>query len=160
MSIVLSVVPLSEAFRHDLQMRLHGVVEFMPLAKVRPKGNVAALRFLREQRTDAVYVAFEEPQEMIMLPIMILLAWLIRARHRFVVRPNQSIEKLSNMDAVRAVLGVIIGTASAVKSGIIAVRELRMLERTPNPAPPTRKFSRVIYLNTNLNLGVKAGGSL
>jgi glycosyltransferase involved in cell wall biosynthesis len=160
MSIVLSVVPLSEAFRRELQTRLQGDVDFMPLAKVRPKGNVAALRFLREQRTDAVYVAFEEPQEMIMLPIMILLARLIRAPQRFIVRPDLSIDKLSETDAARAVFGVIAGTVAALKSGIVAALELSMLERTPNPAPPTRKSSRVVYLNTNVNLGVKAGGSL
>ena len=160
MSIVLSVVPLSEAFRSVLQARLQGDVDFMPLAKVRPKGNVAALRFLRKQRTDAAYAAFEEPQEMIMLPIIVLLARLIRAPQRFVIRPDHSIEKLSTMDVARALFSAIAGSFAALKSGIVAALELSMLERTPNPAPPTKVSSKVVYLNTNVNLGVKAGGSL
>ena len=35
-----------------------------------------------------------------------------------------------------------------------------MLERTRNPAPPAGKASSIVYLNTNVSFGVKAGGSL
>lgn len=160
MPIVLSVLPLSDAFRSTLSARLQGDVEFMPLAKVKTGGAVAALRFLRKQRTDAAYAAFEEEQEMIMMPIIILLAQLIRAPQRFLIRPDQSIQKLSSSDLAGAIVRVVAGSLAAVKSGIVAAAELSMLERRANAAQPRKKLSKVVYLNTNVNLGVKAGGSL
>jgi glycosyltransferase involved in cell wall biosynthesis len=160
MSIVLSVLPLSEVFRRTLQARLEGEVDFMPLAKVKTGGAVAALRFLVRQRTDAVYATFEEPQEMIMMPIIVLLAQLIRARRRFIVRPDQSIAALTMADVARACFSVVAGSVAAVKSGIVAAVELSMLERKRNAPPPAKPSSRIVYLNTNVNLGVKAGGSL
>lgn len=160
MSIVLCVLPLSETFKKAIEADIQRQVEYMPLAAVKPKGALAALRYLFQQKTDEVYVAFEEPQEMIMLPIICLLSLFIRTPVRFFIYPDRTRAQLTARDAVKSVLSLIIGSLGAVKSGLVALIELTIMERWNSPAPPVGKISRIVYLNTNVNLGVKAGGSL
>ena len=160
MSIVLCVHPLSEPFKKAVESVLKKDVEYVPLAAVKAKGALGGLRYLLRQRTDAAYLAFEEPQEMIMMPIICLISLFVRTPRRFMLGPDLALSRLTARDFMGAVLNVIGGSLAAVKSGLLAAVELAILERTRNPAPPKGKTSSVVYLNTNVNFGVKAGGSL
>jgi glycosyltransferase involved in cell wall biosynthesis len=160
MPIVLCVLPLSDPFKKAIEPQMEGSVEYMPMAAVKPKGPIAALRFLARQRTEAVYIAFEGTQEMITAPIICILSFIIRAPRRFMIGPDGTTSSLGALDLVKAVLNVIVGSVAAVKSGIVASIELSLLQRSSNAPPPTVKTSRVVYLSTNVSLAVKAGGSL
>ena len=160
MPIVLCVISPSEGFRAAIEKNLQEAVEYMPLAAVKTKGSMRALRFLAGQNTDSVYVAFEGAQEMIMMPIITVLSFIIRARRRFIIRPDMTISPIKFADLGKAIVNAFVGSLAAVKSGIVAYLELHRLERLPNPARPAAPISRVVYLSTNVNLGVKAGGSL
>ena len=160
MPIILCVLPLSDTFKNAIEQRIDGNVEYMPMAMVKPKGAVAGLRFLARQRTDAVYIAFEGTQEMIMLPIISILAFIIRAPRRYMIGPDGTTSALGGADFVKAVFNVIVGSLAAIKSGIVASIELAALQRTPSPTAPPARTSKVVYLTTNVSLAVKAGGSL
>lgn len=160
MTIVLCVHPLSDSFKKAVESAVQREVEYLPLAAVKAKGAVGALRFLLQRRTDAVYLAFEEPQEMIMMPIICLISLFVRTPRRFMLGPDLAASRLTARDFAGAVVNVIRGSLAAVKSGLLAALELTLLERTRNAVPPAGKTSSVVYLNTNVNFGVKAGGSL
>src|ERR1700730_16470429 len=106
MAIILCVVPLSETFKKAIESDIQREAEYMSLAAVKPKGPIAALRFLARQRTDAVYVAFEDTQEMIMMPIICVISLFIRSPRRFIIRPDRKISELSGVDLSKAILNV------------------------------------------------------
>ena len=158
--VVLSVHALSDSFKSAIRETVGQAPAHISLSAVRPKGTRGGLRYLLEQRPGAVFVVVEEPEEIVMLPIITLASLFIRAPRRFVIYPDRHVKRVSSLSLVRSVVSVIVGSLAAAKNGVVAFLELALLERAGKPAPRLTRDTRVVYLNTNVNFGVKAGGSL
>lgn len=160
MTLILCIHPLSERFKAAIEASLASGATYLALSAVKAKGNVGGLRYLSQQRCDTLFVVYEEADERVLLPLVCLLSLLVRADRRMVIGPDLAVTALDPQRILQYVASVIMGSLAAAKSGIVAALELRSLVGGPNPKARFRPGSRVMYVNTNINLGVKAGGSL
>lgn len=159
-TLVLSVHPLSDRFKSAIEAKLNQSPAYVSLSAVKPKGTLKGLRYLFQQTPNSVFVVVEEPEEVVMVPIISLASLFVRAPRRFVINPDQQVRTLTILAILKAALTVLVGSLIAAKNGLVAFIELSWLERTTNAAPKFVKDARIVYLNTNVNFGVRAGGSL
>lgn len=160
MTLILCIHPLSEKFKAAIEAELAPKASYIALSAVKAKGNIGGLRYLSQQQCDSVFVVYEEADERVLLPIVCLLSLFVRARRRMVVDPGLAVTPIDPPNVLRYIGSVLMGSLAAAWSGIIAALELKGLDGGANPQARFRPNSRILYLNTNISLGVKAGGSL
>lgn len=158
--ILLCGHPLSEKFRRAVEAQIARPATYVSLSGLKSNGVMPALLHLFRQRTESVFIVFEEPEEIIFLPVICIASLAIRANQRFVIDPDQQLSRLSGFDVAKAIASLAIGSMGAAKSGLLALFQLAAMRESRNPAAVVNRNSRIIYLNTNVMFGVKAGGSL
>jgi hypothetical protein len=131
------------------------------LSELRLLSPLNILAAVRAVDTEVLTVVVQEASEKAVLPLMLTLASLSRAR-RLEVR-DLSAGTTVQVARIRAALG-FLGTVAATISGQLSVARLNLLCRSLLRAPAS-KFgplvgNKALYLKSNLMLGVKAGGSI
>lgn len=158
--MVLCGHPLSEGFKKAIEAAIAQPVSYVSLSAIKALGAIGAVRHLFRQKADSVFITLEEPEEVIFRPIVCLASLVIRAPQRFLINPDLKLAKLTAWDLFKAVFSVILGTLVAVKNGMVAIIELANLGKPSACDAHVLKNPKIVYLNTNVMFGVKAGGSL
>lgn len=133
----------------------------LTLAELRMLPVPKLIAALRTTRGPILTVVVQEASERAVLPLMLTLAALSRAKRLQV--HDLAAGTVEPVSRVRAALG-IVGTLTATLSGQWIVRRLAWQAKRLLATQPVR-FERVesqkaLYLKSNLMLGVKAGGSI
>jgi glycosyltransferase involved in cell wall biosynthesis len=159
-SLLLSGHPLSEKFRKHIEASLLQPLVHLPLSGLRMKGPLSALSHLRRLSADCVYIAVEEPDEAIFLPVLCLASLPIRARQTFIIGEDGRATRIGPNRIAAALARVVTGTLKGIGAGVQAWIELRALAKAARTTARTPVNARILYLNTNVMFGVRAGGSL
>lgn len=159
-SLVLCGHPLSENFKKAVEAKIGQPARYISLSSIKAKGAVGALRYLFGLKVDCIFVAFEEPEEVIFKPIICLLSLIIWAPQRYLIGPNLEPSQLTAGDMLSFIGNVAIGSLVALKNGFVAFVELANLKKSGACTADAPRNSKIVYLNTNVMFGVKAGGSL
>ena len=152
--------PISSAYRASLEKVLNRPLHYLSLPELRlmPLGKM--LRTLRGIKTDRLYLPLEDDSMQALLPALQLLASATRARTIEVVYPDLSRKVFKRW---RAALSCAFFVKASL-AGAVAIRRCRLEAQTlfqlPRIAVARPDTRRVLYLKTNLMLGVKAGGSV
>lgn len=152
--------PLSTAYRASLEKMLKGPIHYVSLPQLRQIKSWELFRTLREIKTECLYLPLEDDSVQALLPILQMLASITRARTIEVLYPNLRREVFKRWR-------VALLCVSFIKASIAGARDLRRCRRDAtallsSPRVEVRRVQndRVLYLKTNLMLGVKAGGSV
>lgn len=159
MIAVLSPYPLSRQSAARLQTPVQTV--YLTLSELRLQPPRQMLTKLRALRTQQLRIVLQEDSERAVLPLMLTLAALTRARELHV--DNLVDGSSRQIGRLRALLGVL-GIVAATLSGRWTIYRLsalsrRLLVEAPLNFPPL-DATKALYLKTNLMLGAKAGGSI
>lgn len=158
----ISPYPLSKAWREKIEASVGTRVEFLNAVELRKSGMKDAFFALRRLRVDRLYLPFPEPALETIRPSLEIMGLVSAARRIFVIDSQFKISRLPRTRLPNALLKLL----SACFAGALALRRsdfrvkrylARDLERGLG-APTDRKS--VLYLKTNLMLGVSAGGSI
>lgn len=157
-AFALSAYPLTGGFHSELERRVGSRVEVLVLPELRRLGALALARKLLSLRGRCI-LAFEDPSSEVLRPILEGLAALTLARSIEVVRADGDSAPGGRLRA--AVHLAELGVASIEAQGALraARNELAELVRAPR-REATPEGSHVLFLNTNLWFGVRAGGSI
>jgi glycosyltransferase involved in cell wall biosynthesis len=154
----LAAYPLSGAFRSELEQGAGGAVEVIVLPELRRLGPVSLLRRLASLHGHCI-IPLEDPSSEALLPILEGLAAVTRARTIEIVRSDGSRGETGRIRAVAHVGALVAATVDAKRAVRAAQRDLTQLLHEPRTTALV-DGRRVLYLNTNLWFGVKAGGSI
>ena len=159
MMAVLSPYPLSRQSAARLQTAVQ--TEYLTLSELRLQPPRQILAKLRALRSEQLRIVLQEDSERAVLPLMLTLAALTRARALHV--DNLVDGSTRQVGRVRALLGGL-GIVAATLSGRWTIQRLgalsrRLLAEAPLSFPPLNA-AKALYLKTNLMLGAKAGGSI
>lgn len=160
MNIAFSCYPLST----DLVAKLDRIADhdhMLTLNSLRALSLVRILVELRSRRADRLSVVLGEETEKTLLPILLMLASLVPARHYQIV--DLSSGTVRNLSRVAAFLGIVLNVYATIAGQCVRVmaeiRSRRLMRASP------LRFGAIsavksLYLKSNLMLGTQAGGSV
>jgi glycosyltransferase involved in cell wall biosynthesis len=157
---VLSQYPFSQAFSQKLESHLGQSPTYMSLAELRdmPVGHI--WRRLRSIKSESIVIPLEDNDARAVLPFLKLLAGVSSARKIHVIGADLSQVPASRWSLFSDLISI---SKASLRGGVAAAsarRAFASLMRTPRIATVLSRSMRVLYINTNLWFGVKAGGSI
>lgn len=159
--LILSAYPLSQTFQNALSALIGGPSERTTLNDLRELNPRALLAALWRISPDRLILPLEDEGSLALLPIVKLVAGFTRAKRIEIVHPDLSVVTISRLSTI-VDFGRFVGASlqlalQAAKSAI----ELKALSKAARlKLHSSNKNRRVLYLKTNLWMGVKAGGSV
>ncbi len=159
MSTIFSSYPLTKSALVSLQPEPS--TRYLTLSELRLLPLPRLLESMRSIDGEALRVVVQEPSERAVMPLMLTLASLTRARH--VELHDLAASKVTRIGRARAALGAL-GAVWATLSGQLTVWRLAWmcarLKRQARRPHAAVNGAKALYLKTNLMLGAKAGGSV
>ncbi len=160
MNFAIVAYPLSAGYRERFEAAVGDRPEYLPLQELRRLSLPRSLRALLAIRGKVCYMPIEDEASEALLPILGLVAAAGGASRLVVVRHDLSQEIVPKARAWWAALGLAGASARNLWAAAAARRELDRLESLPRQGATVGIGQRVLYLNSNLWFGVKAGGSV
>jgi glycosyltransferase involved in cell wall biosynthesis len=159
--VALTPTPLSSGYRARLEELLGTAPLYLTLADLRRRPVSEVLPRLWSLGGCVCVLPIESATTEAVLPILESVALAARPSRIEVVGPDLSRRVVPRRHAVPALASLVRASAEGVAAVRSARRELEQLAAEPRIEPslaPSR--SRLLYLNGNLWLGLKAGGSV
>ena len=152
--------PLSDRFRDQFEKLTASAPLYLGLPELRRMPMVKLAKLLTSIKADRLFIAIESQSSKALLPVFYAFASLSRARRIELVHPDLTSETVSRWRTIRS-----LGSAlSASLDGQRAMRHCRrgasMLLEQPRIQASHFEEGSVLYIKSNLWLGVKAGGSV
>lgn len=157
---VLSASPLSQGFRSLLERRLGAEPDYLNLPALRRLPLRSLLRELRRHAGRPCLLAFEDPASVAVQPVLHALAVAARASSTETVDSSGRTAPLALRRLPAALAALAGATAEGALAALAARREVARLLSAPRANVSADRTGRVLYLNANLWLGLKAGGSV
>lgn len=159
MMAVLSPYPLSRQSAARLQTAVQ--TEYLTLSELRLQPPRQMLAKLRALHSEQLRIVLQEDSESAVLPLMLTLAALTRARTLHVDNlVDGSTRQVGRLRALLGGLGIVTATLSGRWTiHRLSARSRRLLVEAPLSFAPL-SATKALYLKTNLMLGAKAGGSI
>lgn len=152
--------PLSDKFRDKFEALAGSKPIYLSLPELRRLPISKMIRTLAGVKADRLFIAMESPGSRPLLPVFYCFAGLSRARKIQLVNPDLTVEPVSRLRTVQSLFSVL-GASVAGRASLWRCRsELKTLLQLPRIEVPPPSPGRVLYLKSNLWLGVKAGGSV
>lgn len=156
---VLTAYPLSQTYRLELEKRWGFVPDYLLLSQLRAQSTKLFLQSLR-QMSGHLIVAIEDPQSHVLLPILVLICHVTRAKKISVMYPDFSLRTHSRIDFLKTALRFTLASMSSSFQCIKTRVEVNKLLSAQPLNEIASNASRILYVNANLWFGVKAGGSV
>jgi glycosyltransferase involved in cell wall biosynthesis len=158
--VSLSTFPVSREYRKALERGLGEVPEYQTLPELRRLSIWSLLTTLWSIRPHVLLLPIEEETSRPLISILRLLGAVTRARRIELVDTDLSRNQLSRLGAFPAMATLIWATVSGHLNLYAARRDAVKLSSAARVTVSRKNAGRVLYLKTNLWMGVKAGGSL
>lgn len=152
--------PLSKTYRERFEAAAGVRPEYFQLSELRKSGLKGMLRTLRAMRGDTLYLPLEEATLRMILPVLELVSYASSNRRIVLVDPDLSHRSLSRAQAPAALSRLFAACADGQRAVVAAGARARELMDVPLQRVAPVHEPSVLYLKTNLMLGVRAGGSI
>jgi len=160
-ALVLSAYPLSQSFQSSLNELAGKNYKTATLGDLRSLRPMPLLRALWNMRPDRLLLPLEDENSLALLPVVKLVAGFTRARRIEIVNPDLSITDMSRMGTLVDVVRFAGASVQSAIAAMLSAIELKSLLRSARiTVPPPERGCEVLYLKTNLWMGIKAGGSV
>lgn len=158
--IVLTNYPLSKVFRDRIEAHLGGTPRYVNVTDLRQVSLWRLATGLLALRAPRVLVAAEDESTRAVLPVLRLLAALVRSPRLCTVDGVLVETQFGRLTALASAFGVLIESGKALLAVGLTRREAGRLARLPRAEHAVQRYAHAAYLNCNLYFGVKAGGSV
>ena len=132
----------------------------LSITELRQKSPLNMLKYLLRLKVDRLYLPVEDDNATVLLPILRIISFFVRAREVYIVSPDLQMNETTRWDSFVALLQLSISSLFSLTALIQARRDVAMLERISRQKVNPISGRNVLYLNANLWFGVKAGGSV
>ena len=159
-ALILTQYPLTTSYLELFYSRFNEAPQQIILSNLSVNGYLEILRYFHGLNVDIIYVPIVDENSRPLLPPLKFLALIAKCRQRVVVERDLSIVKFSAFEALTG-LGLI---GVEFFRGIFSLFEtwitLSRVSRLPRIPVPEATGKKILYLKTNLWLGVRAGGAI
>lgn len=157
----LSAYPLSQRFQDSLASVIGQPYQRATLGDLRELKPLALIAALWHMQPDRLILPLEDENSTALLPIVRLIAGFTRARRIEIVGPDLKVSQVSRLGTVVDVTRFAGASLSSAIRAAMSAAELKILLGKPRiSVTMDDSLRRVLYLKTNLWMGIKAGGSI
>jgi len=160
MNYLITQYPVTRDYLERLQASIDDPVESIVVSGISPRGYFNIYRLFRSLKCDAVFLPGHDPSTRPLLAPLQILAMLVKTRRRYIVGADFSLAAIGITDGaiggIRIAFGIVNGVATAIRDWVRLGRYLN----TPRIILREKPGKHVLYLKTNLWLGIQAGGSV
>jgi len=152
--------PLSDRFRDQFEKVTASSPRYLGLLELRRMPLAKLAKMLLGLKADRLFIALESQGSAALLPVFYGVASLMRARQIELVHPNLNCETISRWQTIRSLGSVLTASFDGQKSLRRCRRKLAGLSNLPRIEVMRPDAGPVLFIKSNLWLGVKAGGSV
>ncbi|NQU57972.1 MAG: glycosyltransferase, partial [Rhodospirillales bacterium] len=160
MNYLISQYPVTHDYLDRLSEITGTPLQSVVVSTITAQGHLAILRRFRALKCDVVYIPAIDASALPLLAPLRILSMLVRTRRRFVVRPDYSLREFGFFDAFWGGLRMTWGMLSGFFEAYRDWRYLGKILKAPRRLCSGTTDNRVLYINTNLWLGIQAGGAV
>lgn len=160
-TVVMSQYPVSNLDLSQLDGHIVGDIKFLTISKIVHNGYLNLFLQLRQIRCQRLIILLPGSEGDVMLPVLRLMASLIRADECFICQHGGKISPwhgcFATIDASRLLLSFISGTYRICLAAVYLFF-LSRRSRVVVDIPKVLKSKRVLYIRPNILQGLRAGG--
>jgi len=160
MTSALASSPLSSSYVAAFETSAGTKPRYLYLAELRRLPLLEMVRVLRSLRNGPIYLLIEDEDSRAVLPILKTAGALAGAKSVIAVGPDLSRQHVSRIESARSLAALLAASARGQLALRACKRELGELLAIDRAGSRVRPTTRNLYLNGNLWLGLKAGGSV
>jgi glycosyltransferase involved in cell wall biosynthesis len=157
---VVSASPISGEFLSRIEELAGGTVDIVNLAQLRRLPLRQVIPTLQVHRGRPALIALEDLSSSGILPILHGVAVAALSSSVEVVRSDLTRERRGLLQLASGLGALGRASVDGLRASRAAARELAVLSTAPRLPLRPRNLERVVYLNTNMWFGLKAGGSV
>jgi glycosyltransferase involved in cell wall biosynthesis len=159
-TVALVPYPLSNGYRARLEEAIGAEPRYLILGELRRRPPAEVMRTLWSLRGCVCLLPLETGDAGAVRPILEAVAMTMWPSRLEVISPTFEREVVSRRHVAPAVASLVQASASGVTVTRSARRELEQLVPLPRIDPRAGPLDRILFLNANLWVGLKAGGSV
>jgi glycosyltransferase involved in cell wall biosynthesis len=152
--------PLSDQFRDQFEKVTASVPHYLGLPELRRMSLPRLIKTLAGLKADRLFIALESNSGATLLPVFYCFAALMRARQIQLVHPDLRCEAISRWRTLCSPASVLTATIDGQFKLRRCQRDVAALNKLPRIAVQSPTSGRVLFVKSNLWIGVKAGGSV
>ena len=159
-SLIITQYPLTTSYVDRFSEKFNNHPEQIAISNITARGYFDILRFFFGLRADVIYLPVVDEAGRSLLSLLMVLCLFARAKKYAIVEPDFSLKEFTRWNGVFGAL--LMGGDIMVGFFTLAVDwfRLKRLLGAERVAAGDNRLRRVLYLKTNLWLGVQAGGSV
>lgn len=160
MNYAIIAYPLSSSFQNKLES-IAPSINYLFLSELRKLPLLKLIFFLRNLNANYLLLPFEDTNSLPLLPILTTIAAFAKAKSIEIVYPDFQRKKTTIHKTLRSLIELIFTSFISHVVLLHSRKQMKKLFRTNQSAvSPNKNINNILYLNTNLWFGVKAGGSV
>lgn len=160
MNHLITQYPVTHDYLGRISEKIGAPIEQLVVSTITARGYFSIFRYFRSLKSDAVFVPAIDSSTQPLLPPLQILSMLTGARRCYVVEPDFSLRPFGLGTVILGGLKIAAGAVDGVWTIARDWVRLGRLLKSPRVPAPDIETGRILYLQTNLWLGVQAGGAV
>ncbi len=157
---LLSVRPLTGVFIEEVENRIGPVANRVTVGELKNLSPYKLLLKLRSIKGSALYIAFEDPNSVALLPLLKALATLTKVAKIYIISPDLVAERFFRTNVIGALYDFTFACFAIRLSAFLCRREMTNLKTEQRIVPVSVTKGKIAYINTDFWFGPKTGGSI
>ncbi|MGH6660975.1 MAG: glycosyltransferase family 4 protein, partial [Rhodospirillales bacterium] len=160
MNYLITQYPITRRQLDDLSRLVGKPLVPVVVSTITARGYLDIFRHFRRMKAEDIYLPVLDSSGWPLLPPLEVVSMLTPADRRIVIDPDKKIAPLTIVDVAGSIVRIALGSLHGMATVVGDWLRLRRLLRAPRLALAAVDTKRVVYLKTNLWLGIQAGGSV
>jgi glycosyltransferase involved in cell wall biosynthesis len=160
MNHLISYYPVTRSYLNCLAEKTGRPLKSVVVSAITPYGYLGIFRYFRRLESETVYLPVLDPSGRPLLPPLQILSILIRAREHLIVESDFSTHAFGFTDVFLGGLRMLWGIVDGLMIATADWQHLSRLLKAERMKSRDNRIDCVVYLKTNLWLGIQAGGSV
>jgi len=158
--LIFSQYPLTIRYMKTFSEELNCEPEVLVISNITAKNYIGVLKHLRAYKVQNLYLPIISDASWLLLPLLKALSLFVSSKSRHIVHPDFSIESYKWDDGALQLLQIAKGVFFGMRDFAATWLRMKFLSRVSRLSIRENDQEGILYLKTNLWLGVQAGGAI
>jgi len=160
MNCLITQYPVTRQYLERLSDKVGGPLRQVVVSTITAKGYFEIFKYFRNLKTDSIYLPIVDPSGWPLVGLLQVLSMVVKANSRWIISPDFTVHQFGFLDALAGSIKIVWATIARILTLGNVWFDMNGLWNVPRSPLIGYRSDRLIYLKTNLWLGVQAGGAV